>query len=257
MPLGLSLALGTNIVTPLQMARGFAVFANGGFLITPYVIDHVRNDAGKVIEHATPAFACDPCDPTVVSHIFSHSLISVHTAPRVITAENAYIMNDMLRDVVQRGTASAAKVLNRTDVGGKTGTTQDQHDGWFTGFNPDIVATSWIGFDTNRSIGEYGAQAALPTWVEFMRYALKDKPERFLPEPDDVVSVRIDPKTGLLAATNQNDAEFELFTKDTIPTDHASAYQQDDDDDDDNEHDDDNEDGDREPVKIPNEHEIF
>ncbi|MFI4955649.1 MAG: penicillin-binding protein 1A [Gammaproteobacteria bacterium] len=223
-PLGLSLALGTNIVTPLQMARGFAVFANGGFLITPYVIDHVRNDEGKVIEHANPAFACDPCTPETIMPFFSHTLVSVHAAPRVITAENAYIMSDMLRDVVRRGTAVGAKVLNRSDIGGKTGTTQDQHDGWFTGFNPDIVATSWIGFDTTRSLGEYGAQAALPTWVDFMRYALKDKPERFIPQPDDVVSVRIDPESGLLASPNQQDAEFELFTLDTVPTEHASDH---------------------------------
>ncbi len=228
MPLGLSLALGTNIVTPLQMARGLAVFANGGFLITPYVIDHVRNDAGKVIEHATPAFACDPCDPEEVSRLFSHSLVNIHEAPRVITPENAYIMSDMLRDVVRRGTAVGAKVLNRSDIGGKTGTTQDQRDGWFTGFNPDIVATSWIGFDTARSLGEYGAQSALPTWVDFMRYALKDKPERFIPQPDDVVSVRIDPRTGLLASPNQTDAEFELFTKDTVPTEYAADSQNDD-----------------------------
>jgi penicillin-binding protein 1A len=168
-------------------------------------------------------------------------------------------MNDMLRDVVQRGTATAAKVLKRNDIGGKTGTTQDQHDGWFTGFNPDIVATSWIGFDTTRSLGEYGSQAALPTWIEFMRYALKDKPERFLPQPDDLVSVRIDPKTGLLATTNQSNAEFELFTKDTIPTEYASAYASDDDEDDENHdnEDGDNEDGDKEPMKISNDHEIF
>lgn len=224
LPVGLSLALGTNIVTPLQMARGFAVFANGGFLVTPYVIDHVRNDAGKVIEHATPAFACAPCSPEEISRFFSHSLVSVHQAPRVITPENAYIMSDILRDVVRRGTASAAKVLNRSDIGGKTGTTQDQHDGWFTGFNPDIVATSWIGFDTTRSLGEYGAQAALPTWIDFMKVALKDKPERFMAQPEDVVSVRIDPQSGLLARPSQTDAEFELFTVETVPTEYASDH---------------------------------
>lgn len=224
LPVGLSLALGTNIVTPLQMARGFAVFANGGFLVTPYVIDHVRNDAGKVIEHATPAFACDPCSPEKISTFFSHSLVSVHAAPRVITAENAYIMSDILRDVVRRGTATAAKVLKRSDIGGKTGTTQDQHDGWFTGFNPDIVATSWIGFDTTRSLGEYGAQAALPTWIDFMSVALKDKPERFIPQPDDLISVRIDPQSGLLARPSEPDAEFELFTTDTVPTEYASDH---------------------------------
>jgi penicillin-binding protein 1A len=110
-------------------------------------------------------------------------------------------MNSLLRDVVQRGTATAAKVLKRKDLAGKTGTTNDQKDAWFNGFSSGIAATAWLGFDTSESLGSYesGGKAALPIWIDFMRVALKHKPEQDLIPPAGIIKSYIDPETGLLA----------------------------------------------------------
>ncbi len=209
LPHALSLALGSLSVSPMDLAAGYAVFANGGYKIEPYMIDHITDNEGKVLLQAKPAFVCNKCtdekiDPDTL-------------APRVIPEDIAFLMNSALKDVVQHGTAQAAKSLNRQDIAGKTGTTNDQVDAWFAGYNPDLVVTTWVGFDTPHPLYEYATALALPIWVDFMKVALKGLPEHELTQPDNVVAVRINPKTGLLAQPNQNDAILEYFRAEEVP----------------------------------------
>ena len=140
-------------------------------------------------------------------------------ARRIVSPQNIYIMNSILRDVVKRGTAKRALVLNRNDIAGKTGTTNDQQDAWFSGFNPDVVATAWVGFDEPHTLGrsEYGSKAALPMWIDYMREALRGLPEVAQETPPGLVTVRIDPETGLLVGADFPDAQFEIFTEDSVP----------------------------------------
>ena len=140
-------------------------------------------------------------------------------APRVISEENAYIMRSMLREVVRRGTAVRAKVLGRPDLAGKTGTTNDQKDAWFSGFADGVVTTAWVGFDDQKPLGsrETGGRAALPMWIDFMRVALKDAPVTTDQQPDGVVSVRIDADTGERATARTVNSRFELFVQGTEP----------------------------------------
>ncbi len=200
LPPGLSLALGTALVTPMQMATAYAIFANGGQRVVPYIIDTIRNTQDQIIYQARPLVACgEKCDPKMA------------VAPQAISPQAAFLMTSALRDVVQRGTASLAKELGRKDIAGKTGTTQKQVDAWFTGFNPSLVAVAWMGFDQPQSLHEYGAQAALPMWIQFMRAALKGKPERVFEQPNGIINVRIDPMTGKRASADDADGIFEYF----------------------------------------------
>jgi penicillin-binding protein 1A len=129
-------------------------------------------------------------------------------------------MTSMMRDVIQRGTGTRARSLGRSDLAGKTGTTNDQMDGWFSGFNHAVVATAWVGFDKLEPLGrgETGGRSALPMWIDYMSYALKGVEERKLEPPEGLVTVRIDPATGLLAASGQKDAIFETFMEENVPT---------------------------------------
>jgi penicillin-binding protein 1A len=140
-------------------------------------------------------------------------------AKRIVTAQNMYIMNSLLRDVVKRGTGRRALVLHRSDIAGKTGTTNEQQDAWFSGFNPNVVATAWVGFDEPHTLGhsEYGGRAALPMWIDYMREALKGTPEVTLETPPGLVTVRIDPETGLLVGADFPNAIFEIFRADKVP----------------------------------------
>lgn len=144
-------------------------------------------------------------------------------APRIIPAENAFLVYDMMRDVIRRGTGRRARELGREDIAGKTGTSNDRRDAWFSGFNGALVATAWVGFDKERSLGprEEGGQTALPMWKYFMARALKNTPERPLPQPSDLVLARISPDTGQLAAAGDSGSIFEFFR----PADLASAEQ--------------------------------
>ena len=160
-PAVLPLALGSGSVTPLQMAGAYAVFANGGYRVAPYLIDRVTDSSGKVIMQARPTVAGD-------------------VKARVIDERTAYVMNDMMRGVAQSGTAArASRELKRNDLGGKTGTTNDSHDAWFTGFTPKLVGVAWMGFDQPRSLGsnETGGGASMPIWVGYMRTALEGQPQ--------------------------------------------------------------------------------
>lgn len=214
LPHSLSLALGSGQATPLQMARVYAVFANGGYLVTPYFIEHIESNNGDIIYQAEPSLVCQNCPETTNAYS--------RLAPRVISPEINFIMNSMLRDVVQRGTATRAKKLGRTDLAGKTGTTNDQYDAWFNGFTASIAATAWVGFDEPKSLGKWesGGKAALPMWIKFMEAALKDQPEKQLQQPEGVIKRFIDPETGLLNATGKNGI-WEYFIQGSSPTDYA------------------------------------
>ena len=214
LPKSLTLALGSGQASPLQMSRMFAVFANGGFLITPYFIERVESNNGEILFQSQPQIACKYCDD-IEDDENSH-------APRVISPQVNFIMNSLLRDVVQRGTATRANKLGRNDLAGKTGTTNDLRDAWFNGFSPTIVATAWVGLDNASSLGKWesGGKTALPMWIRFMEKALKEQPELEPERPAGVVKAKIDPETGLLAQEGE-EGIWEYFTSATIPKEYA------------------------------------
>ena len=137
---------------------------------------------------------------------------------QVISPQTAYLMTSMLQDAITKGTGKKALQLGRKDLAGKTGTTNDHFDAWYTGYNKDLVVTTWIGFDEPKSIGEYAVNTALPMWIYFMDKVLRNLPESPPVQPAGIVSVKIDPSTGLLARPDQQDSIYELFTKETVPT---------------------------------------
>ncbi|MCW5588968.1 MAG: penicillin-binding protein 1A [Legionellales bacterium] len=215
LPPNLTLALGTAQVTPLELATGYATFANGGYRITPYFIDRIDDLDGKTIYQAHPKIACTACND--IDALSPNLPPPDQIAPQVISPQNAFIINSALQDVIKRGTARRALDMKRSDIAGKTGTTNDKFDAWFSGFNADVITTVWVGFDNPQSLREYGAQAALPIWIDYMSVALKDKPEHTLPEPPGLVYVRIDPRTGQRTAPGSNYGEFEVFRKQYEP----------------------------------------
>lgn len=220
LPPSLSMALGTGEVTPLQLIAGYAVFANGGYRVPPYFIASIKTEAGKEIYQAHPATvpAASPLTGAV-----SIGMLTTPVPLRVIDADVAYLMTNALMTVIQYGSGNAASVLNRKDIAGKTGTTQRQVDAWFSGFNSDVATTVWVGYDQPQPLHEYGSRAALPIWVDFMRVALEGKPEATLPPPDDIVTVRINRRTGFLASPDDEDSTFEVFRADNVPTEETSG----------------------------------
>ena len=218
LPYGLSLALGSGTASPLEMARVYAVFANGGFLIDPYFIDRIENSNNEVIEQAFPKIACPKCDDT--------NDLDGFVAPRVISRRIHFLMNSLLRDVVRRGTAKRAMALGRSDLAGKTGTTNDQRDAWFNGFTPSLVAIAWVGFDSSKPLGnkEVGGRAALPMWMKYMKVALTDTPEQPLVEPEGLVTARVNPHTGLLASPYSKTGIEEVFREEYVPKVVSPAY---------------------------------
>ena len=233
LPRNLSLSLGSANLTSYDLARAHAVFANGGFLINPYFIDSIQDADGNIIEQSNPAIVCNErcqselqtqrdAEPAEFEASDTDTTQS-HYAPRVLSAQNAYLINSMMQDVVQHGTARRAKALGRKDLAGKTGTTNDQRDAWFVGFNRDVVAISWVGFDDSKPLGarETGGRAALPIWIRYMETALKDKPDHFLDQPKDLITLRIDPETGLRAKSSVPGAIFETFRSEHAPVEWA------------------------------------
>ncbi|WP_052063411.1 penicillin-binding protein 1A [Nitrincola sp. A-D6] len=210
-PANLSLALGSADATPIQINTGYATFANGGYLVSPWYIDEVDVN-GLPIQLPDNAGDAFKATNTRLNH-------SEPEDYRIIEASTAFIINDILADVIRRGTGRRAQVLERNDLAGKTGTTNQQIDAWFSGYNRDLVATAWVGFDQPAPLGrsEYGGTAALPIWIDFMRTALQDKAESAPQRPDSVVQVRIDPTSGLQAYNGQSDAISEYFTEDSVP----------------------------------------
>jgi penicillin-binding protein 1A len=239
LPNDLTLALGTAELSPLQVAIGYATFANGGYKVTSYIIDRVEDAGGKVLQQATPALACFQCDrasdppapkPAATANARAAQLDEAphdgktmiplkNLAPQIIRPQVAYLLADMMKDVIRHGTGMRARSLNRDDIGGKTGTTNDHHDAWFNGFNGDLVTTVWTGFDQDRSLGdgEEGARVAVPTWTYFMHEALAGAPKHGVPVPDGIVAARISPETGLLASSDNPNSIIEYFIEGNLP----------------------------------------
>jgi len=248
LPQDLTLALGSGVVTPLELATGYAVFANGGYHIEPYLIETIEDAKKGIIFQSSPLMVCEedclalqkqlaedatelfateeaipsakPSNAILEVAADPNDLNSIRTANRVLSSSNAYQIVSMMQDVISRGTGRKAREIGRNDLAGKTGTTNDQHDAWFSGFNGDIVATSWVGFDQHRPLGrrEAGGVAALPIWIEFMRAALEGKAENTLPLPDGMVTLRIDPASGLLVDQDSNRGIEETFREEFVPT---------------------------------------
>ncbi|MBU6421052.1 MAG: penicillin-binding protein 1A [Gammaproteobacteria bacterium] len=234
LPDNLTLALGSASLTPLEMARGYAVFANHGFRVTPYYIQSIVDGSGHLLFAADPQVACDSCsvDTTAATSVPAPAAASStgaanavppqmpQFAPQAITPQNAWLMTSMLQSVVQFGTGAAVASLGRSDLAGKTGTSNDWSNAWFDGFNNDIVTVVWVGNDQpSQSLGdgEQGAKAALPIWMDFMGPALHDVPQLPFLEPPGIVQARIDPKTGLLAGANDPGSIFEYFLAGHLP----------------------------------------
>ena len=287
LPRNESLALGSASLTPLELVTGFATFANGGFLVEPYFIEKIENSFGDIIYQASPKLACDPCTdlvnvefddkniefedqesslaillgniPTAVSMPTngqqSLSVVDntedkpINHAPRVISAQNAFLMGQALNSVIWgadwntkpywQGTGFRARKLGRRDIAGKTGTTNQSKDAWFSGFTRRLVTTSWIGFDDHqRNLGrttynnnltknqivgsEFGAKSAQPAWITFMQSALPLFTEETFEPPVDIVSVRIDKTTGKLTTKTDRSSEFEYFITGTEPTEYVT-----------------------------------
>ena len=249
LPRGLSLALGSGELTPLAAAAAYSVLANGGYAVEPYFIQRVHDGDDALVFAADPLVVCRDCEDEAAAVSASAAPAdgegagsatsaeagagtgagtgsssgwpgSVRRAPRVLEARNAWLMYSLMRDVIRRGTGRKARVLERDDIAGKTGTTNDQYDAWFSGFNPGLVATAWIGFDEFRPLGkrETGASAALPMWIAYMKEALEGVRQREIPPPEGIVTVRIDPETGELAGASHEGAVFESFRTERVPT---------------------------------------
>lgn len=219
LPHDLSFGLGSASFSPLQMARGYAVFANNGFLIEPHLIKTIRRDHEDTVYRAEPKWACGDASVCRYRRQASASDASGgNQAPRVIKADNAYLIGDMMRDVIRHGTGQAAQKLNRHDLAGKTGTTNNQIDAWFGGFNSDLVTVAWVGFDQLQPLGkrETGAHAALPMWMDYMGRVLDDQPIALPAKPSNLVTVKINPETGKRALNK--DGIKELFRRQNIPT---------------------------------------
>ena len=247
-PADLTAALGTAQLTPLEVATGFAVLANGGFGVTPYVIDRAEGPDGEVLWQAESRLACPECleqdsggaqgglygftaslrstvpddggAATWMSDVDGAFEVPAEArAPLVISPANAFIVTDMMRDVIRLGTGRRALALGRSDLAGKTGTSNDIRDTWFSGFNADLVATAWVGFDQERTLGgqEQGSRTALPMWIYYMKEALRGLPEHTLPMPEGVVTARVSRITGAATGPDDPDAVFDYFLEGNAP----------------------------------------
>ena len=241
-----SLALGGGSASPLDMAQGYATIANGGHAVKPYVIDAIYGPEGETLYRSEPAIVCDSCvadedapryyqarptsmtpeqmadvaldyrpDANVAPELYEDVVV----APQVISPQNMFLVQDMMRDVVRRGTGRRAMALGRNDLSGKTGTSNDRRDAWFGGFNGDLASIVWVGYDDDRPLGpgEEGSRTALPIWVEFARIALAGVPENQKPMPEGIVSVLIDEETGCPARAGQRNVVFEVFREGNVP----------------------------------------
>jgi len=244
LPGNLSLALGSGIVSPWQLASAYCILANGGFKVEPYFIDRIESYNDEVIFQAEPKVVCRDCDiqiketeefkapeidlpETVVSEqdmeeestSDNAQLLPKNYALQVISPQNIWIMQSMMRDIIQHGTGRKARSLKRPDLAGKTGTTNDLRDAWFSGFNSSMVTVSWVGFDKFLSLGnaETGARAALPMWIKYMEVALEDIPEIRQDPPPGLLNIRINRKTGLPAKSDDPNAFFETFRVEHAP----------------------------------------
>lgn len=236
-PPDLSLSLGTAELTPLEMARGYGVFASGGYLLTPYLIARVEDHDGRLLYARAPELACEDCGNATSrvqpaqgpDWLADHPPIAlggadfvpepVRSAPRVMDGRTAYLMTSLMQDVIRRGTGRYALRLNRPDVAGKTGTTNELRDAWFAGYTPDLVAVTWVGFDLARSLGrgESGSVTATPIWTSYMSRALKAVPHRAIDLPPGVVAVWVSAVTGARTSLDDPAGHYEYFRADMLP----------------------------------------
>lgn len=254
LPANLSMALGSASLTPLSMARAYSVFANGGYLVTPQYVRTISDSEGRVVYRTLPATICDDCKPealvaeeleipmdrakpqlrtleittdtTTRDEDASQSgsrmapmPVEENYAEQTITPQNAYLVRSMMMDVVRRGTGVRAMELGRKDLAGKTGTTNEQRDAWFSGYNSNLVTSVWVGFDNHEPLGrrELGGRAALPVWIEYMGVALEGVEDKPPIMPDGLAQARIDPETGLLATLDNPDGVMEIFQAGNLP----------------------------------------
>lgn len=258
LPPNLTMALGSASLTPLSMARGFAVFANGGYLVNPQYIRRIVNLSGETIYETLPSVICDDCQPPVTEAVPESEsepqpeppvektvpefkpleigstdpgldvvkpggqvppTAEVTYAVQAITPQNAYLVRSMMMDVIRRGTGARAMELGRNDLAGKTGTSNEQRDAWFSGYNDLLVTSVWVGLDNHEPLGrrEQGGRAALPVWMEYMAVALEGSEDRPPTMPDGLARARIDPDTGLLARLDDDDAIMEIFEAGKLP----------------------------------------
>lgn len=215
MPRDLSLSLGSANITPFNMNQAYAILANGGYAIEGHLVTHIEDTEGEKLFEAIHPRVCRNCPED--QEAVRLQGVDYPIARRSVDDRAIYSMHSILRDVIDEGTGRRALALDRDDIRGKTGTTNELHDAWFAGFNRDMVATVWAGFDQPGTTGEYGANLALPMWIDFMRVALRGQPQRTLDRPEGLVTVRIDPETGLRARPGQDNAIFELFYRERVP----------------------------------------
>lgn len=241
----LSLALGSSGITPFELATGYMVLANGGYRVEPHVIKRIEDSDGNTLFEHEPKQVCPDCQKAIEEYqvkletelaenpeaLFNQTSDEIPLtveefakqfppiAPKVMDERVNYLMYTMMQDVVKRGTGKRALALGREDLAGKTGTTNDQKDAWFSGFNNKIVANVWVGFDDPQTLGKwaFGSNTALPIWVDFMETALRGMPHSPIQRPEGLVSVRIDPETGNRAYPGQPNAIFETFREENVP----------------------------------------
>ena len=242
LPADLTVALGSASMTPMEQARAYAVFANGGFLIDPYFIASITDGSGREVFHARPKLACPACDapppeppldpatgepiatpiPAVAAAVVEATEalpLPEDRAPRVLSSTLDYLISSMLHDVVTRGTASQVRSLGRDDLAGKTATSNDETDAWFNGFSTTLVAVAWVGFDQPKPLGrgEVGGRAAVPMWMDYMKTALKGVPQLKQPRPPGLTDIAINPATGKLVAGGTPGALYETVQSDHLP----------------------------------------
>jgi len=221
-------------VAPLTLANAYAVFANGGYRVSPYFIERIEGSDKEVLFTANPLRVCDDECARLATEISLHAeelaelgisdsigieQVDIRVAPRVISKMNAYQMDSMMKDVIKYGTGRRALSLNRTDIVGKTGTTNDQHDAWFAGYHPHVATVVWLGFDDNKPLGrgEVGGVASLPIWIDYMQVALQGEPIIERPLPEDMVMLKVDPQTGAIVDQETGVGVLEAFHIDQVP----------------------------------------
>ncbi|MEM8843693.1 MAG: penicillin-binding protein 1A [Pseudomonadota bacterium] len=234
LPKDLTLALGSATVTPLKLAEAYSVLANGGYKVDPYFISRIEGPGSELLFIENPVRVCDQECQRLAFEISLHNEEleelgltqnqglenqEIRSAPRVISESNVYQMNSMLSDVIQFGTGRRAKVLNRSDIAGKTGTTNEQRDAWFAGYHPTSVTVVWVGFDNHEPLGrnEAGSVAALPIWIDFMKVALKNAPYYESALPEGMVVMKVHPDTGLIVDDLDPSGIEEAFLVEQLP----------------------------------------
>lgn len=238
LPRNLSLALGTATLTPMEIATGWSTFANGGYKISPYLIERIESRSGETLFTANPARVPQaqqdqagiaapeqplnvqlPGEAAPANAQLAATPQLPQIAERIIDGRTTYILTSMLQDVIKRGTGRRALALGRDDLAGKTGTTNESKDAWFSGYNADYMTTVWTGFDQPETLGrrEYGGTVSLPIWMHFMGAALKGKPSHPPAEPEGILSLRVDPVSGRAARPDTPNAYFELFKAEDSP----------------------------------------